>query len=450
MDQIIIEGVRCFHNRQSVPLRPITLLVGENSSGKTTFLALTRIAWSLRQGELLIDFNEEPFLLGAYDQIASYRGGRAGRAESFTVGTQFSIDPPLTLPSGGKDTLPTPAIETITLTGHFTRKEAQPRLAEWILDAGPFKVENKYFENEKSPQVVITTPSGSLTLGQDADLRDSGRGLPFDLLLLLAYRFSLTKQIEQGTVKESGKISQDELHSLSQLIDYLFVPAEQPPHAFAPVRTHPRRTYDPVKDVPNPEGAHVPMILAKLSSSDQPTWEQLRESLDSFGKASGLFSDLEVRRLGKEESDPFQIQIKVAGPAFNLVDVGYGVSQVLPIVVDAVRGRKGSTFLLQQPEVHLHPKAQAELGSFLATLAKHDHKRFVIETHSDYLVDRIRMDVRDGKYLSPEDVALLYFERRNGSVEIKHLELDRLGNIINAPAGYRQFFLEEEMRLLGG
>jgi predicted ATPase len=191
------------------------------------------------------------------------------------------------------------------------------------------------------------------------------------------------------------------------------------------------------------------MILAKMFTSDKQRWEQLRESLDSFGKASGLFNDLEVRRIGREESDPFQIKIKVSGPAFNLVDVGYGISQVLPIVVEAVRGRKGGTFLLQQPEVHLHPKAQAELGSFLATLAKHDNKRFVIETHSDYLVDRIRMDVRDGKHLSPDDVALLYFERKNGNVEIKRLELDRFGNITNAPAGYRQFFLEEEMRLLG-
>jgi AAA ATPase domain/Protein of unknown function (DUF3696) len=230
----------------------------------------------------------------------------------------------------------------------------------------------------------------------------------------------------------------------------MILPAERGPQAFAPVRTHPKRTYDPVKDVPNPEGTHVPMILAKMSASDKGRWEGLRDSLVTFGRASGLFSDLEVRRIGRKESDPFQINIKVSGPFFNLVDVGYGVSQILPIVVELVRGRKGNTFLLQQPEVHLHPRAQAELGSFLAVLAKHDQKRFVIETRSDYLVDRIRMDVRNGKNLSPSDVALLYFERKNGSVEIKHLELDRAGNITNAPAGYRQFFLEEEMKLIGG
>ena len=108
-----------------------------------------------------------------------------------------------------------------------------------------------------------------------------------------------------------------------------------------------------------------------------------------------------MKRKGQKESDPFQIEIKSSSRAFNLVDVGYGVSQVLPIVVDVLQEPKDTTFLLQQPEVHLHPKAQAELGSFLATLGKEQHKRFVIETHSDYLIDRIRMDVRDSKRSAP-------------------------------------------------
>jgi predicted ATPase len=95
-----------------------------------------------------------------------------------------------------------------------------------------------------------------------------------------------------------------------------------------------------------------------------------------------------------------QLQVKIAGSGINLVDVGYGVSQVLPIIVDAIREPPRSTFLLQQPEVHLHPRAQAELGSFLGALAKQQQKRFIIETHSDYMIDRIRMDIRDGKHLA--------------------------------------------------
>ncbi|NQT39224.1 MAG: DUF3696 domain-containing protein, partial [Planctomycetes bacterium] len=148
---------------------------------------------------------------------------------------------------------------------------------------------------------------------------------------------------------------------------------------------------------------------------------------------------------------PFQVKLNFGGqPDFNLTDVGYGVSQALPIVVDIIRAEKGSTFLIQQPEVHLHPRAQAALGSLLIELAVAEKKRFIVETHSDYLIDRMRMDIRDSDKLSPKDVQLLYFDRQEGSkVDIHSLELDKQGNIINAPAGYRDFFLREEHRFIG-
>jgi hypothetical protein len=224
----------------------------------------------------------------------------------------------------------------------------------------------------------------------------------------------------------------------------------QRPYAFAPIRTRPRRTYDPLKDIPDPEGSHVPMILAKAFTSDPAASAQLRQAIDDFGRASGLFTDINIRRIGRKEGDPFQLQVKIAGSGINLVDVGYGVSQVLPILVDVIRESPGSAFLLQQPEVHLHPRAQAELGSFLAALAKQQQKRFIIETHSDYMIDRIRMDIRDGKHLKPNEVAILYFERIGGAVQIHTMEIDRFGNLTGVPPGYRQFFLEEERRLLGG
>src|SRR6266581_331960 len=88
MHRLFFENVRCFFTPQSAPLCPMTLLVGENNSGKSTFLALVRLAWDLCQGVPPLDFNEEPFLLGAYDQIASFRRGRGGRAQQFCIGAE--------------------------------------------------------------------------------------------------------------------------------------------------------------------------------------------------------------------------------------------------------------------------------------------------------------------------------------------------------------------------
>jgi len=192
------------------------------------------------------------------------------------------------------------------------------------------------------------------------------------------------------------------------------------------------------------------MILHNISR-DREIWERLSSALEGFGRASGLFDRVEVKAFADQGGGPFQIEVCIGDASRNFIDVGYGVSQILPIVVDCLRGKEGSAFLLQQPEVHLHPKAQAELSSFLALLAKQQRKQFLIETHSDYLVDRIRMDVRDRKNgLQPEDVVILYFERQKGEAKIHPLTLDEYGNLLNVPPGFRSFFLEEDRRFLGG
>ena len=97
-------------------------------------------------------------------------------------------------------------------------------------------------------------------------------------------------------------------------------------------------------------------------------------------------------------------------------------------------------FLLQQPEVHLHPSTQTALGSLFRRIAG-PKRQLVVETHSDHLLDRVRMDVRDGEAaLKPADVSILYFERGDLDVRIHSLRLDGQGNVRGAPPSYRAFF----------
>ncbi len=431
MNQISFEGVRCFYSLHTCPLKPITLLVGENSSGKTTFLALNRIAWDIAEGDPSEDlFNEEPFMLGSYDQIASLRGGKLGRAKSFMVGFEISLKA-------------TPKRKTSDLfadharvTARFVPKGSEPKIDEWRFECGKFSVTAKQSTKPTQLNIGVTTPQGVWGIEERLYSR---RWISISRTLAnLSFLLPLLPQDVRITKEELQEISKQVSQALGQR-----------PYAFAPIRTRPQRTYDPLKDVPKPEGSHIPMVLARIFLEEPERRNRLLESLNSFGQASGLFNSVEVKRKGQKESDPFQIGIKTTGPVVNLVDVGYGVSQVLPIIVDAVQNPKNTTFLLQQPEVHLHPRAQAELGSFLATLAKQQNKRFIVETHSDYLIDRIRMDIRDKKYLTPDDVEILYFEKSRSGVDIHTLEFDESGNVLNAPPTYRQFFLDEERRMLG-
>ncbi len=91
MDKLILENVRCFRGHHELPLAPLTILVGENSTGKSTVLAAARHAVEICRGGNDLNYNRDPFDWGAYDEIAYVRGGR-GQAKEFTIGCEFALD----------------------------------------------------------------------------------------------------------------------------------------------------------------------------------------------------------------------------------------------------------------------------------------------------------------------------------------------------------------------
>lgn len=245
--------------------------------------------------------------------------------------------------------------------------------------------------------------------------------------------------------KEKGVVNSNNFFEMANSLRQPFAQT----FAFAPIRTRPKRTYDELSEDYSPEGDHVPKLLARLLN-EEPQSEpasRVQEALVTFGQESGLFRDVEVKKLGKGTDDPFQVQVGVGGPKVNLMDVGYGVSQALPVIVQSVLRRQPSLLLIQQPEVHLHPRAQAALGTFFAELAATGKDTLLIETHSDYLIDRVRQEVAKG-ILDPSKVLILFFHKSRIETTVYPIRLDRLGNVENAPDHYRDFFLEEELKLL--
>ena len=222
--------------------------------------------------------------------------------------------------------------------------------------------------------------------------------------------------------------------------------------SISPIRSRPKRTYDPMREFYDSEGSDVPMHLLETKVTQKQQWEFLKQRLVEFGKRSGLFQNIELKNLGDTLGNPFQLRIKVRGPNSNIMDVGYGISQILPILVDILDPpafyRHRRTFLLQQPEIHLHPRAQAELSSLLVTSANGSNKSFVIETHSDYMIDRARIEIRKGN-IKPKDVSLIYFEPKGNIVRVHNIGFDKMGNMEGVPPHYRDFFLKESKRLMG-
>ena len=90
MDEITLKNFRCFREEQIARLAPLTLLVGENSTGKTSFMAMIRALWDVAYRRVP-DFKEDPYELGSFDEISHHRGGRGGRAASFEAGFKGTL-----------------------------------------------------------------------------------------------------------------------------------------------------------------------------------------------------------------------------------------------------------------------------------------------------------------------------------------------------------------------
>ncbi len=445
MDSITLKNFRCFREQQTARLAPLTLLVGENSTGKTSFLAMIRALLDSAVNWRVPDFKEDPYDLGSFDEICHHRGARGGQANTFEAkfdaASQINED---------EDTDDKPHHFEVT----FGKNGTVPVPVRRLFVRGDTWVEY-CFEPGRPYVLRVGTCRGSW----EKQVSDKVSSL-FDLeeIMMAPFLYLARSQDDQEDytdfrpLSRSPAFNSEDVHLFALLL-FNFRIAEERIFASAPVRSKPRRTYDPSRPTPDPEGDYVPMYLANLFSSESQTWADLKERLEDFGKASGLFDEISIKRLGKRGSEPFQMQVRrfggsLKGPQRNLIDVGYGVSQVLPVITELLREDAPSTFLLQQPEVHLHPSAQAALGSLFCQVAGRD-RQLLVETHSDHLLDRVRMDVRDGAgNLKPDDVSILFFERDALDVNIHSLRIDEEGNIMDAPEGYRRFFMEETSRSL--
>ena len=449
--EMILQDVRCFEGAQRGSLRPITLLVGENSTGKSTFLGCYSVLHRVLSGMDMdfggrLDFNEEPFLLGSFRDIVRLRRGRGGRINEFQLGF---VLPPI---RRGTD-------EPCEFLTTFSERGSQPVVSSfrWRFDA------KSYLETRRSDsdEVIVRVPNHEVKV----DLPFRNAAFMVNVLMDVEY-FTRRNPRFQAIIDYLDRVLPEPRSKTSQRrrAERLFALLPNLPDLIpvAPLRSKPKRTYDPVRETASPDGEHIPMLMMRLDHTAKTHWDALHESLVEFGRQSGLFSDIKVKRHGKQMSDPFQLQVKVrSGSHANIMDVGYGVSQSLPILVDIMaaeepgrrsrafrRRRGGRAFLLQQPEVHLHPRGQAELASLFIESFKRRGNHFLVETHSDYIVDRVRISARKG-IVKPDDVSILYFEPKGNSVTIHNMTLDKEGNLNGAPDGYRDFFAHETDRLLG-
>jgi predicted ATPase len=448
--KLSLTDFRAFASTGALEIRPLTFLVGENSSGKTSFLAALSYIWRLQERMLSASFNMPPFDLGTFDEIVHRARGRT-KPETFSLEFEDSItvDPrrsPVYIARGTIEK--SSGIAKLRLT--FSDNVGDAAISELKLNYDEYCLQISVSQKIR----VVVKMDGIVKFDSDDGQgqlqidRRIGRQERLDMSDMLFY----LRHLVRDSALPKGEPIGDAEHGLavtSMALEQLTRTFPNAIFACAPVRSSPNRVYTPTDQIRSPDGTHTPQTLFKIKEADEKRWLRIKAGLEEFGRQSGMFSAINVARYRSSGSSPFQINVTRKGKQSNIVDVGYGVSQALPILTDLIESPQRSGFLFQQPEVHLHPQAQAALGSFFVDyLDRSSGSIIVAETHSDYLIDRVRLCVRNEK-IRPRDVSILYFESVGTDALVHQMSIDAEGNIQNVPEGYRNFFVKEQMTLLG-
>jgi hypothetical protein len=426
---IYADNFRGFHEAL-FPIRQVNFLVGENSTGKTSVL------------ELIETFAQAPFWL------ISPTYGRQGAAQrhfldlvsassrskhSFTIGclqlsnSDSTSDIGMLVTYRSSDGRPAPTRISIISSDSIKTVEVGLRMNS---------------KSEKYKRRVKPRKAATSQLSDDA----------------VARGFVAAHRSTNGFTETEVKEDHLQLPPLMryEIADFPFAsgPTRQPkyPYPFestfvelAPIRTRPKRTYDAPQTEFSPEGQHTPYLIKKrLASKAQAA--AFETFLTAAGISSGLFKSVSVKSYGTGPLAPFELRVDLGKAVLGLENVGYGVSQALPVLVEMFTRPKRTAFTIQQPEVHLHPRAQATVGDLIAQLARIDDKRFFVETHSDFTIDRFRLNIRQGGPISSQ---VLYFDRKDDGNRVTSIPIDDDGNLSeDQPTGYREFFLNESLTLL--
>jgi hypothetical protein len=210
-----------------------------------------------------------------------------------------------------------------------------------------------------------------------------------------------------------------------------------------PLRHYPQRDYLWSRSRPTDVGHGGEKVIDAILSATEANEKRnlkYKASLKTFQemiaywlREMGLIDEFRVEEIAPN-SNRWQARVKTRpGSSWVLLtDVGFGISQVLPVITLLQYVPEGSTVILEQPEIHLHPLAQAALADVIIQAAVHRKVQVILESHSEHLLLRLQRRIAED-LLSPDDVELYFCDAPDGTSTMTKLDVDLFGNIMNWP-----------------
>lgn len=429
LQKLMLKGFKSWNRIPSMRLAPITGLFGTNSSGKSSliqfFLMMKQTVESTDRTQVLNLGDERSLVaLGTFRDVI----------HQHTEGGKLTCQLSWKLPKELKIIDPEQKKETL-----FKDKELEFRVEITENGAGRIIVTNLEYHfsdyvfslkrrSEKEAKYQLSSSSGTFSFSRQ-------RGRAWDLPAPIKC-YGFPDQVK-AYYKNAGFLADFEL-AFEQMFSRLYY--------LGPLREYPKRQYTWAGSQPADMGQRgekaIDALLAsrereqKISRGKGLRRMTVEEYVAYWLKELKVIDVFSVEAITKD-SNLYRVWVQKSAKSSKVLitDVGFGVSQVLPVIVLCYYVPEGSTILLEQPELHLHPSVQSGLADVFIDAAKNRGIQIIIESHSEYLLRRLQRRIAE-EGVPKDDIALYFCDISKGVSKLRELDLDLFGNIINWPDNF--------------
>lgn len=386
-----------------ITLKPVTMLLGTNSSGKSSLLqSLLLLKQTVQSPDRTVHLNlggdeiNDLFNFGGFEDVLnqSQEGAR-----KFSIAFDFKR-----------------ARVDRVQGGSFECAYGQT-------SSGSVAIQNLTQRTDGRQFRAVRREKGAFSIFVDDEVQPRVKGRNYAPERSVAFSADAIAALDKdGQVAEDLSLTiRRELEDISYL---------------GPLRRKPERDYPWNKTKPGDLGSDGRGAIDALLASALLKGNEQSCVVDGVSKwlsRMKVAGKLEVRQQGR--SNRYELIVHRDGIACNLRDVGIGISQVLPVLVISYFAPIGCTIILEEPEIHLHPLAQAILAELFVEISRERNVQYIVETHSEHLFRRMQTLVAKQK-ISPEDTAMYFVERDGKNAVLRTLELDEFGRVRNWPDGF--------------
>lgn len=446
LDRLSLKNFKCFPE-QEVHLAKITLLLGANSTGKSSLIYSLLAALQSDQFPLALSANGPLVTLGDFRSISYLHRPN----HEIGIGLKLS----------GQN------LATLTLKGIYSAssKTGMPQLSEAELAGAALnlrvKKEDKYkaewtYDSTKDPMKEFRESGvfkkffqalGELEKGLKKDNKESQATEPTSMVDPFgmpppsgSFSFSSPNEIFKSlSAPKYIRLGPQIATLTNSLVEF-----QKGFNYVGSFRMEPQRTYYRVSkgDLKvKRDGTNYIEQIIDWEEKKASELSQLKQSLRKLRLLSSLHT-------GRLRSGIFEVNIRTSRTTVpvSLADVGFGIGQVLPILVADLQLPKEGTLAISQPEIHLHPSVQADLADYFVNRALRKDFRYIIETHSEYFINRLRLLVSKGK-IAPKDISILYLSSDGNRISSHEIVFNPDGRIEGAPKDFFQTYMMDVMNI---